>query len=318
MQRVTPLDLYRSEDLDGDNTRLAWDSYARHFLLDGDSWLGAAQLPPQLRFHSRTCGVSVKPGAARLRHLVQINSDPVFRALVEGPQARPWSAWLMSLGLDDLLDAVQVPATGRAAHHPHLRLLRKQEEWGDISLGARRYFSENGWQTFERYYRANLDALIQLRDQPGSLCRGVPVFLHTYALPTPRNAAASAQVGPWFYRAVKAYAIPITDWVGVAELLMEQFAQLLMALGTETGRYPNLHVYDSLRHCSIERAGLGEKGVSGDWADEMHLTPAGYAKLASCWVEHIENLMQQAALGAGHTHRTSDLVRPVSRQTLQP
>jgi hypothetical protein len=82
-----------------------------------------------MRFDSGRClDISSKPVGARLRHLFQINRDPTFKALIEGEHAQPWSAWLMSLGPDDLLDAVQMPALGRVAHRPNLRLLCKKEE----------------------------------------------------------------------------------------------------------------------------------------------------------------------------------------------
>jgi lysophospholipase L1-like esterase len=50
-----------------------------------------------------------------------------------------------------------------------------------------------------------------------------------------------------------------------------------------------------LHHCAIERAELGETGISGDWLDEIHLTAQGHGKLASAWTVQIEKILRQNA-----------------------
>lgn len=268
----------------GEPSQDGWSSYDWHFLAGGDSWFNqptGGGLLGALTFTSAT-SCAVQAGGIGLRHFIHLNRDNEWRDCVYGPHARAWTAWLLSVGGNDLMDAVQAPPGGRAQHNPALRLLRKPEEWGELSLGPARYLSEPGWQTFEKYMRANLEDLIQVRDHPQSLCRGVPIFLHTYAPPTPRNARGVLG-GPWVYAAVKTYRIPITDWVGVAEILFGRLAHLLKTIATDSTRYPHLYVFDSFTEAGLERAGLGETGVSGDWADEMHLTTQGCEKIARGW-----------------------------------
>lgn len=267
-------------------------SYAWRFLALGDSWFGPDNfsLLNALTFpHAAGVLNCARPGP-ELRHVVQIQRETAVKNLLYGKQARAWSGILLSIGGNDLINAMRVAPLGRALNNQALRLLCKQEEWGDISLGPLRYVSAAGWNTFEKYLRANVEDLLRLRDHDNSLSQHTPVFVHTYAVPTPRNAGHN-NAPAWLYPAVKLYGVPLTDWVGLSELLFTKLGQVLKDMAADTQRYPHLHVFDSLALPDIERAGLGETGTSGDWKNEIHLNENGCKKLGKAWSEAISRVL---------------------------
>jgi hypothetical protein len=90
--------------------------------------------------------------------------------------------------------------------------------------------------------------------------------------------------------ALQAYAIPQADWPAVAQELLGQLAELMLACAADTARYPALHVFDT-RSLDIEPAAPGSTGISGDWLNEIHLTHAGCRKVALPWCAQIEQVM---------------------------
>jgi hypothetical protein len=195
----------------------------------------------------------------------------------------------MSCGGNDLIDAFGVHGPGIPQAK---RLLLEPAEWGAESLGAARYLSDAGWTTFCDYMKANLDHLVGMRDAPRSKSKGVPIFLHGYAFPTPRPSGAGPKMGPWLCPSVQACAVPGDEWIAVAQLLLQRLAGLLAGCAADAARYPNLHFFDTTT-IAIEPAALGAEGESGDWVNEIHLTWRGYEKLAVPWAASIEKVLSQ-------------------------
>jgi hypothetical protein len=270
-------------------------SKAYRFLAEGDSWFSIGALNPaknsnllfEMEFDQSACAVNCAAPGDTLRRMAQVNTDRNFISLLCGRQARLWDALLMSCGGNDLIDAVQVRGAGIA---PELRLLLDATEWAPAAQGPSRYLSGPGWQTFSTYLKANLQHLIGLRDRGPS--KGCPIFLHGYAIPTPRPAGAGLGIGPWLYPAVVAYGIPEADYLGVARLLIKRLAQLLADCATDAATYPNLHFFDTT-DIAVAPAVLGAQGESGDWVNEIHLTWRGYEKLALPWAAQIERTVRQ-------------------------
>ncbi len=222
--------------------------------------------------------------------MVDVRRDPQFVALLAGVQARPWDALLFSGGGNDLIDALRAPSRDRAGRPiaPAQRLLLTAGEWGSTAQGAGRYLSDAGWATFSNYLGANFDALIALRDRGPT--RGRPLFMHGYAVPTPRPAGGGGGNGPWLLPPMLAYAIPREDWPALARLLIERLAALLSSLAADAERFPALHFFDSTR-LAIVPAAPDARGDSGDWANEIHLNRGGCRKLARPWSEVIESAL---------------------------
>jgi hypothetical protein len=286
----TPAQVFSSEPPD-------LSSPAWRFLAEGDSWfsLGTldlvknASLLTEMDFSRSACAINCASPGDTLRRMSQVNTDPNFIDLLCGRRARRWDAILMSCGGNDLIEAVQSPPFD-AAGQPvplGLRLLRSVGEWGPASQGAGRYLSDEGWNTFSAYLMANFEHLIALRDGPRGASAGQPIFVHGYAYPTPRPAGAGLHFGPWLYPALKAYAVPDEDAIALAHELLTRLAELFEAMVDDTARFAGLHFFDSAA-IDLVPAKPETDGVSGDWINEIHLTRAGYRKIAVPWSAAIE------------------------------
>ena len=273
-----------------------WSHCRWRLLAEGDSWfsLGAinpltsANLLQSMEFSSFTAAAHCAYPGDTLRRMASFRKDPRFEQLLAGNVSWRWDAILLSAGGNDLIEA-----TGAAPGSPlHLRLLRTAAEWGPSALGAARYLSADGWDTFGTYFRANLDEIIKLRDRKagpdGNI--GRPLCLHTYAVPTPRPSGSGLGQGPWLMPALQDYAIPEADWPALARLLLGQLADLMLACAADTARYPALHVFDT-RAIAIDPALPGTTGISGGWVNEIHLTRDGCDKVARAWCAQLEQVM---------------------------
>jgi hypothetical protein len=286
-----PAQLFSSEPPD-------LSSPAYRFLAEGDSWFSIGALNPltnsnllfELVFEHRACAINCASPGDTLKRMSQINTDPNFINLLCGRAARPWDALLMSCGGNDLIEAVGVPPVDSAGVPiaPALRLLLSAAEWGPPELGARRYLSDAGWRTFSGYLRANVEHLIGLRERGPS--RGAPIFMHAYAVPTPRPAGAGLGFGPWLLPALQRYAVPAEDRIAVARELLTRLGALLAGMAADAAGFAGLHVFDSSA-VKLDPALPDATGVSGDWVNEIHLTRAGYRKVAVPWAAQIEAVL---------------------------
>jgi hypothetical protein len=290
---MKPLTVYSADELSSSiPPDLSFAAY--RFLAEGDSWFTLSTLNPgknsnllfQMEFEQFACAVNCAHPGDTLAHMVEMNSDPVFRRLLSGRNTYIWDGLLLSCGGNDLIDALK--AFGPGVPNAQ-RLLLPAAEWGPVQDGPARYLSPEGWQTFDTYLRANFDHMLALRDTgPSARC---PAFIHAYACPTPRDAGAGFGLGPWLMPSLVSHGIPTEDWVALSALLMRELGQLLEAIAADGVRFPNLHFFDT-RTIAIEPAALGATGASGDWMNEIHLTRAGYKKLALPWAAAIETVMR--------------------------
>ncbi len=275
-----------------------FSSPAHRFLAEGDSWFSIGTLNPlrnsnllfEMVFRQSACAVNCATPGDTLKRMSQINTDPNFIDLLCGHRQRIWDALLVSCGGNDLIEAVGSPAIDRLGQPVTVdrRLLLLEAEWGAPELGARRYLSDAGWQTFSDYLRANFDHLLGLRDQ--GLSRGVPVFIHGYAFPTPRLAGAGFGMGPWLLPSLQKFGIPPDDGMPVARELVTRLGSLLAGMADDPGRFPNLHFFESTA-VPVDPAMPGTTGVSGDWVNEIHLTRTGYRKVGVSWAAKIDAIL---------------------------
>jgi hypothetical protein len=280
-------------------------------LAHGDSWFSFASakvdahanLLEELVFSQPTVAVSCAGHHNALRRMVDLEGSGDFVKLLDGEVT--WDGILLSMGGNDLVAAAMVPASlpNAQATPLHQRLLRRQTEWDAPSKGVSRYFSEDGWQTYSTYVKANLKHVLSLRDDGPN--KGKPVFMHCYAVPMPRPAGAEdadASSGPWLYPALKAYAIPQADWAAMSRLMLSKLAALLKACAADSANYPNLQVFDSTQ-VPIAPAAPGSSGISGDWHNEIHLNHSGCFKIARAWSTHIEAVLSGKPLVAAEPPR---------------
>ena len=279
--------------LDADNPP-ALEQFQWRFLCDGDSWfsigtlnlLANSNLLFELSLSRSAIAINCGYPGETLRRIVNVVHDPHMENLLIGVTRRPWDALLISGGGNDVIELASVRPDEAA--DPSMRLLLLPAEWGPESQGPARYVSDTGWQRLAEYLRANLDDLIALRDHPDSESKGVPIFMHTYALPTPRDAGAGLGNGPWLWPAMQAYGIPADDRWGVAADMLGRLGRLFQEAAADAARFPNLHVFDTATKVLLVAADETHTGPSGDWVNEIHLTRGGYRKLGRAWGPEIE------------------------------
>ena len=103
----------------------------------------------------------------------------------------------------------------------------------------------------------------------------VPIFIHTYDYPTPRNAPADVFIfkkGAWLIQAFKRKKVPDTYWVEITDHIFNTLALALLKLSNN-----NIHVVKT--HGTLTRADKVE-GNSNDWLNEIHPNSTGLEKLA--------------------------------------
>jgi lysophospholipase L1-like esterase len=263
-------------------------AYEYQFLAQGDSWFSIGAMPPsettnilmEMRFPKPSCIVNCAHPGDTLAHMVTWRRNPLFVAQLVGPTAQTWDAILLSAGGNDLIDAAGVLPKDKDGKAIPLnqRLFRTMTEWTNAS-DASKYISEPGWTLFKDHLGPQFEELIKLRDSASSKNKNVPVFVHLYDYPTPRNSPVATfpfHMGPWLYPALSAFGVPTSDWIAVAKLLIDRLADVIEGLAT---RLPSLHVVET--RDTLAPAALGSTGPSGDWLNEIHPTQDGYKLLAA-------------------------------------
>lgn len=256
-------------------------------LAQGDSWFSIGAIPPflttnllwGLELSTGTCIVQCATPGATLKRMTDTTRSRRFLQLLNGPLASRWNGILLSGGGNDLIEALQ-----STAGDPALRLLRRQPEWGDADLGPHEYLSDPGWATFSAHLRAVMEDLVAARD--AGINAGQPVILHTYDMPTPRDAPAGLNFGPWLSKALAAFAVPQADWTRVTDVLFERLHALLAGFAAD---FAAVHVVDTLH--TLARPALEDSAPTADWQNEIHPTRAGYQKLSDRWTPVLDALL---------------------------
>jgi hypothetical protein len=281
-------------------------AFGRRLLAEGDSWftIGSLNLPQasnvlfKLEFEQSHVIVNCAYPGDTLQHMVDHVHDPYFDRLLRRPRfASYWEALLISAGGNDLIDAVRVPpvdAKGWPIPADRRLLLTPAEAAANASASAAAasHVSDAGWDRLAAYLHANFAELVARRDQGPSASR--PIFLHTYAVPTVRPAGTVGSPQGWLYPACVTAGVPEPLWQGVAEELFERLRRLLLGLADGSGQahaLPHVHVFDSAALPTIQRAAPGSMGKSGDWINEIHLSPAGCGKMGRPFGAFIDGVL---------------------------
>lgn len=245
----------------------------------GDSWGSFGSLPPWITgslFNQMDFGKDVgivnyaMPGQL-LRDLPDPRKFPTFHLAMTLRGMPDWRAMLISGGGNDLIDW----ARRGPGYDLTQRVLRHADEFLPPDHGPSRYLSQTGWTHLcEELLDAYLD-LDALRDQNYPR---MEIITHVYDYMTPRFAPAVGGVsGPWLAPAFTSAGIPAGDWQAAARVLVDWFHDFLeQRVKTTIGGFVVLDT----RGGSVPAA-PGTTGISNDWANEIHLTAAGYRRLAT-------------------------------------
>ena len=268
-------------------------SYGWRLLAEGDSWFSltatgaySSNLVHALRLPRSAAVINCAAPGHTLQRMVDRRADGTCERLLCAPQlAYAWDAVLLSAGGNDLIAAAATPladAAGQATPAAR-RLLRTIEEVGHASH-ARDWISEPGWQLLADHLQQHFAAYARWRDSGPSAAR--PLLLHTYATPVARPSGAGLALQGWLYPVLLRYGVPAAWQQAVTELLFERLRALLLAFDEDSGTAQatsGVHVFDSAGQVALVPASPNDAGASGDWINEIHLGPAGYAKMGDAW-----------------------------------
>ncbi|CAB3745761.1 hypothetical protein [Paraburkholderia humisilvae] len=283
-----PLAVLQPGDLNRDRGDLLNSSTWR-FLAQGDSWFSIGQLPPwatsnilyNIRLPDSAAAVSLASPGKTFAQMIDWEWEVKFATyLAGGNLAYQWDAILLSAGGNDLFDAI---LTMPNVADPAKAALRLLQDPGLVPVGTSvsRYLRPAGWQAFFAAIEGYFTTLVLKRDGTGSRSPGIPIFVHTYDCPQPRQAQAGPGVGPWLSRAYTSYQIPEGDWLPLTTYIIQQWAQFLgginAALVARGIANPNIRPVNLIG--TLNPAPVDSTGPVGDWENEIHPSPQGYAKL---------------------------------------
>ncbi|PNG52110.1 MULTISPECIES: GDSL-type esterase/lipase family protein [unclassified Variovorax] len=279
-----PVVIVRPEQLGFGERSVSPSDFGWHMLAEGDSWFSFGSLLGnnllnRLGFTRSTLVTNTARPSNTLAHVADWWHDPAFSTLIaggrRGRQGWAFDAILLSGGGNDLIDAIN----DRLVDQQLLRLL---PPGSDPALPEDCIHPE-AWAAFETYLRTNFAMVSQLASGSRQNA-GTPIFVHTYAYPTPNDAPAAPGSGPGLLPALEAHRIPEPMHRPLADHLIDRLAGVMRTLGLA-----NVHVIDTLG--TLNRAAAGARGDSNDWLNEIHPNPQGYGKLALAWRAAIEGVI---------------------------
>jgi len=267
--------IYSHQDLMEDRTDF---NSSVPVIAHGDSWGSFGSLPPwitgslfnALDFGKNVAVVNYAMPGQQLRDLADPRKFSKFHLAMTLRGMPDWRAMLISGGGNDLVEWLR----RGEGHDIAQRILRFPKEWLPADQGPTRYLSQAGWASLCEELLAAYVELDALRDQNFA---GMDIVTHVYDYMTPRFApAVNGVAGPWLAPGLLAAGIPDGDWPAIARVLVDWFFDFLEhRVKTRIGGFLVLDTRGGTTPADPRTT-----GVSKDWANEIHLTAAGYRKLA--------------------------------------
>jgi lysophospholipase L1-like esterase len=279
--------LHRIENTGG-NVSVVTDAisnypFERLIYAEGDSWFDKFT-PIPIEGTNLLAGLRlpVFAGVVDVSHIGDISSE-----MVAGWQRR------QTRTMFDLFDfdAILLSAGGNDLKNLFAELY---QELGDQKLGikvmgnAAQLRSLESGQLLDDFFDGVLNsikAFIGLRDAAGSArTRAAPLIMHGYDYLQPRPAPAKIfagsklGAGPWLYPSLKHAGLSDRQMLDAAIRVIDGLNDRLRHLVSSLPTSANVWLLDQRSLLTIAKAGTTAE--SGDWLDEIHLTPDGYRKLA--------------------------------------
>ena len=247
----------------------------QRLIAEGDSWftIGGLQLQNPwfsnilftLRFNDTTLILNLASPGDTIKHISSMPRDISFKFAIEDHPNHPWNAILLSAGGNDLIDMA------------HTLILNKLERQGLSINGPQDYCNTFAVDSFLQNIENNFHRLAAIRGR-----HKIPIVIHTYDYPTPRNAPSLffgvGLFGPWLYPCILNAEIPKNQWVKITDYLFDKLADRVLSLSTGQNKITDFHVIDTRN--TLIRAKLDSTGESGDWLNEIHPSKNGYKKIA--------------------------------------
>jgi lysophospholipase L1-like esterase len=153
---------------------------------------------------------------------------------------------------------------------------------GSGSTDPRHYVLRPEIERFVAEVQEGYRSIVVMRDAADSVNNGVPIVVHGYDFPTPRNSPArfftARLLGPWLHKAFNEKAIAEAMRVPISDYLLNVLAEAIAVLASGPSALPAFHFVDT--RGTLQRAADGAVGLSGDWLNEIHPSQTGYRKIA--------------------------------------
>jgi lysophospholipase L1-like esterase len=277
VQVVTVTDVYSGDP--GSSPGSA--EFAYRILAEGDSWFTIGGIPSSnLLYEMRlpqsgiVCNIAY-PGDT-LKHVAELAANQDLKKLLTERFGYRWHAILLSAGGNDLMDRAPL-------------LLRNP---GSGSTDPRDYLVGAQLEGFVADVQAGCRTIVGLRDSAQSANHGVPIVVHGYDYPTPRNSPARffavRLLGPWLHKAFHDLQIDDALRVPISDFLVNVLAEAIKVLSSGPLALPNFHFIDT--RGTLDRA-AADSAASSDWLNEIHPSQAGYRKIAAKISERIVALL---------------------------
>lgn len=246
-----------------------------HILTEGDSWftIGGTNLRNPwfsnilftLRFPKDVLLLNLAYPGDTLKNIAAMPRDHRFKYAIQNQNNDPWNAIVLSAGGNDLIDKADTLILTKSKRD-NIQINNISDYCDNLAVS---YFLDDIEEQFRRLanIRGNQD---------------IPIIVHTYDYPTPRNSPARfygiGRLGPWLYKTMTAAEIPQNNWIELSDYLFDALANRMLSLSQGQNRITNFHVINTRN--TLERAELGTTGESGDWLNEIHPNKNGYKKIA--------------------------------------
>lgn len=258
------------------NEEIFYSEYAIRILAEGDSWFAWSQLNlvpssnilEQLDFDRKAVVVSYAYSGDTLRRIVDFFRNGAFFMEM---RSQPYDAILLSAGGNDLMDALYDHAAGRPLVLRPAAAGHEGQPEAYVDAGALTRLCD--------YLSANFRQIFDFRSKGAMANLATPIFLHTYDLPTPRDAPALFMQGkirgPWLLPVLQRVGAPAALHVDITRIIFDRLAETLLALSDPA---QHIHVVDT--RGLLVPAAADATGASNDWINEIHPDTNGYAKIA--------------------------------------
>jgi hypothetical protein len=291
LARVLPFGQYNFAEFDSAGATL-------HFIAEGDSWFSLSELPL----------FSVPPTGSML-HQLPFDSDAwILQLATPGDEIIKMSDWtrntafanVLKQGFGPKVDAIFLSGGGNDLFTALAQgfILQAPAPQANLDDPAA-YVNASDFARLAQYVQTSYHVIVQRRDMPGNACCDVPVFVHTYDVPIPRNAPATIllgqPVGPWLLTAFKRFgaAIPQPMQLPITRYVLGLLRDTLMQLDSEQGdaamRLPHFHVIDTIGTLTPWQEGMAAQDCH--WVNEIHPSRRGYALVGEKFAQSVRSML---------------------------
>lgn len=255
--------------------------YDLKVLAEGDSWFHIGGNTPFFKERNLLDGVNFNnkhtllvnmalSGNTMARMSDRVNSPDFYEAMNE----YDWNFILLSAGGNDLIYALTEDGQYKYKNKT-LSIIQKN----DNPTSFMDFINQESLDSFKESILTSFNKFISAKRE-STRNSNIPIVIHMYDFPTPRNAPAELfylREGPWIQKALFNNGVPNHSnyWNNISDYIFTALAKTIQSLHGRS----NFYVVNTLH--TLTRAVEGAKGDSNDWLNEIHPNSGGFQKLAA-------------------------------------